>query len=558
MGFSPRVFSSVPAFAFAPAAVAVIALGLADAPSGQEAGGVAGAAGVAHQALFDTSDNCLACHNGLTTSAGEDISIGSEWRASMMANAARDPYWQAGVRRETLDHPQHAADIQDECSICHMPMARTEAHLAGRQGQVFAHLPVVDRAAPEDLKAHDGVGCTVCHQITSEGFGTRESFTGGFVIDTAPAAERSIFGPFEIETGLTAIMRSATGFEPAEAAHVQQSELCATCHTLITKSLGPSGDVIGELPEQVMYLEWRHSDYWTKQVSCQACHMPVVAEETPIASVLGDPREGFSRHSFVGGNFFMLGMLNRYRAELGVTALPQELDAAVRRTVRNLQTATAAVRVERAAVSGDRLEIDVAVENQTGHKLPTAYPSRRAWLHVTVRDGGGRAVFESGRVEPSGAIDGNDNDADEARFEPHYTEIRRADEVQIYEAIMGDPQGTPTTGLLTAIGYLKDNRLLPAGFDKVTAEPDIRVAGAALSDTDFTGGGDRVRYSVEVGGRTGPFEVAVELRFQVIAYRWAENLKPYDADEPRRFVRYYESMSAASSEQLAHTTATVR
>jgi hypothetical protein len=175
-----------------------------------------------------------------------------------------------------------------------------------------------------------------------------------------------------------------------------------------------------------------------------------------------------------------------------------------------------------------------------------------------VRDGGGRAVFESGRVEPSGAIDGNDNDADEARFEPHYTEIRRADEVQIYEAIMGDPQGTPTTGLLTAIGYLKDNRLLPAGFDKVTAEPDIRVAGAALSDTDFTGGGDRVRYSVEVGGRTGPFEVAVELRFQVIAYRWAENLKPYDADEPRRFVRYYESMSAASSEQLAHTTATVR
>ena len=25
----------------------------------------------------------------------------------MMANAARDPYWQATVRRETIDHPRH-------------------------------------------------------------------------------------------------------------------------------------------------------------------------------------------------------------------------------------------------------------------------------------------------------------------------------------------------------------------------------------------------------------------------------------------------------------------
>ena len=32
-------------------------------------------------------------------STGEDISIGFAWRASMMANSSRDPYWQAGVRR---------------------------------------------------------------------------------------------------------------------------------------------------------------------------------------------------------------------------------------------------------------------------------------------------------------------------------------------------------------------------------------------------------------------------------------------------------------------------
>src|SRR5207245_5034730 len=49
---------------------------------------------------FQTSDRCVACHNGLTTKSGEDISIGLDWRPSMMANSSRDPYWQASVRRE--------------------------------------------------------------------------------------------------------------------------------------------------------------------------------------------------------------------------------------------------------------------------------------------------------------------------------------------------------------------------------------------------------------------------------------------------------------------------
>jgi hypothetical protein len=50
--------------------------------------------------LFTTSDNCIACHNVLVTPDGEDVSIGASWRSTMMANSARDPYWQAGVRRE--------------------------------------------------------------------------------------------------------------------------------------------------------------------------------------------------------------------------------------------------------------------------------------------------------------------------------------------------------------------------------------------------------------------------------------------------------------------------
>ena len=81
--------------------------------------------------LFTTSAACLSCHNGLVSPSGEDISIGTDWRASMMANSARDPYWQAAVRRETIDHPAAATDIEDECAACHMPMSRFEARAAG-------------------------------------------------------------------------------------------------------------------------------------------------------------------------------------------------------------------------------------------------------------------------------------------------------------------------------------------------------------------------------------------------------------------------------------------
>jgi hypothetical protein len=284
--------------------------------------------------------------------------------------------------------------------------------------------------------------------------------------------------------------------------------------------------------------------------------MPAVAD-TPISSVFGEPRERLSRHTFLGGNFFMLRMLNRYRDELGVTAPGQELEAAAQATVRQLQRDTAEVAVVRTGRAAGTLELDVDVRNLTGHKLPTGYPSRRAWLHVTVRDASGAAIFESGAVDARGSIAGNDNDADALRFEPHYEEIRTADQVQIYESVMADAGGRPTTGLLQGLTFVKDNRLLPRGFDKATAEPDIAVRGGAAIDADFGAEADRVRYRVNVGASPGPLRVEVALRYQPISFRWANNLRAYDAAEPRRFVSYYDSMGAATSVELARAIATV-
>src|SRR6185295_19085992 len=92
---------------------------LTQVPRAQSAAGAAEGARALHVSAsrgygthFQTSDRCFACHNGTTTSTGEDISIGLNWRTSMMANANRDPYWMAGVRRETIDHPAAARSIQ--------------------------------------------------------------------------------------------------------------------------------------------------------------------------------------------------------------------------------------------------------------------------------------------------------------------------------------------------------------------------------------------------------------------------------------------------------------
>src|SRR4051812_3364909 len=94
-----------------------------------------------HPQLFVSSADCLACHNGMRSGAGEDVSIGADWRASMMANSGRDPYWIASVRREIADHQPADALIQDECSVCHLPMARTTHRAEGQPGEVFAHMP---------------------------------------------------------------------------------------------------------------------------------------------------------------------------------------------------------------------------------------------------------------------------------------------------------------------------------------------------------------------------------------------------------------------------------
>jgi hypothetical protein len=504
---------------------------------------------------FLTAERCASCHNMLKTAKGDDISIGLLWSASIMANSARDPYWQGSVRRETLDHPESSAAIQTACATCHMPLQRLADQSQNHETAVFSRLPLrTDHA--QDAAAADGVSCTVCHQIQPTGLGTPATFSGNFAVAPPAANPRPLFGPYAPESDtINQVHVSGAGYSVEQAAHIRDAALCGSCHTLYTDSLGPGGKTIGKLPEQMPYLEWLHSDYRDKQ-TCQQCHMPAVAEPVAIATLLSNPREGVRLHTFVGANFLMEDMLSAHRDELAVAAQPSDLAAAAAHVTSFLQSQSARVTVSPAHLSGNDLSFVVRVENLTGHKLPTAFPSRRAWLHVAVTAANGHTLFESGKLNPNGSIAGNANDADPTRFSPHYARITQADQVEIFEPILGDSQGRVTTGLISATQYLKDNRILPTGFDKQTASPDIAVRGEAAADPAFTAGSSITQYAVSINGATGPFRISVELLYQPVGYRWAHNLAPYQAVEPQRFVHYFDQAAAHSALVLAHAEIT--
>ena len=503
--------------------------------------------------LFSASGACAACHTQLVDEAGNDVSTDTHWRASMMANAARDPYWQASVRSEVLTHADLQAVIEDKCAACHMPMARFAAISAGEANKVLDD-GFLDPEHELHSLALDGISCTLCHQIQEDGLGEQESFSSGFLIDAElPSGEREAFGPHPVEEDLDIVMQGSSGFVPAESLHIEDPALCATCHTLYTPHVDAEGHVAGEFPEQMAYFEWQASSFGDT-VTCQGCHMPTATGGVSLSIVGGPLRSPFHQHIFAGGNGYMLEILQTFGDEINVTASSTQFQDKQGQALEQLQKRSASIAFKEVNVDGSKLTADIGITSMVGHKFPTGFPSRRVWIHLSVQDAKGQIVFESGAVNPDGSITGNDNDADRAAYEPHYQVVDDSEQVQIYESIMGDTEGQVTTTLLKGAGYLKDNRLPPAGFDKSTAQADIAVYGVASEDEDLIGGSDRIKYIMDLGEAVGPFTVTAELLYQSIGFRWADNLRGYDAPETARFLAYYEQVS---NEPIAVATATL-
>ena len=497
---------------------------------------------------FATSGVCATCHKNMVDEDGNDVSLDTFWRSTMMANSSRDPYWQASVRGEVISNPDYDEIIQDKCTTCHTPMARTTRAFSGNKA-VLLDKGFLDPQNDLNILALDGISCTLCHQIEANSLGETESFDGHYVIDeNRPIGERFSYGPYEADEAHAVVMKSASGFVPERGNHIQSSELCGSCHTLYTPTVDNDGEIAGIFPEQMPYIEWKASDYADKnssavQKSCPDCHMPEAPGSVVLSLTGGPERSPFSIHSFAGGNTYALTLLEIYGEDMGVTASDDQIEAALDRALDQLQTQTADISIENQEINGKTLEVRVNVASRVGHKFPSGFPSRRVWIHLKVLDSAGNIVFESGNWDENGGIFGNANDLDAAAYEPHYEVITNPEQVQVYEAIMGDVDEAVTTTLLRGAVYLKDNRILPNGFEKAAVSDDIAVRGIAAVDEDFRGGSDGLVYMIELDDATGPFTITAELLYQSIGFRWAQNLARFDALEPQRFISYYEAVA---------------
>ena len=475
---------------------------------------------------FSGSGNCAACHNNLTDASASDVSIESDWSASMMANSTRDPFWRAKVASEIRRNPALKPVLDDKCSRCHAPMANVEAAYEGSPVELFGN-GFLNPQNPYYNHGMDGVSCTACHQIEDNGkLGTLEGFSGKFSIVDLSASQRTAFGQYT-DPAINPMLND-TGFLPTYAAHISNSAMCATCHNLKTPFVDSAGNVVSttpetEFPEQMVYTEWDNSSFASGATarSCQDCHMPktdgVIISTRPVSLTA---RNDFSRHTLVGANTTMLDIFAQNKDALGVAA--DGFDSAILRT-RDMLASAAEIEVVSQSRVNDQLIVQLRINNRSGHKLPTSFPSRRAYIHFVVRDAGGNIIFESGKTNADGSIVGADADTNLTRFETHYDEITQPDQVQIYEAIMQDTDHNVTYTLLRAASFVKDNRIPPAGFDKNSVGENIRVVGAALSDANFNSGSDTITYKVPVG-LADSVSYSAELKYQALAYSFIKDL----------------------------------
>ena len=475
------------------------------------------------QELFTQSGDCALCHTSaagaLIDSAGNDLSIYHDWSSTMMANSFRDPVFRAKLESEKKRNPQLSAEIEDTCLTCHTPLARTQHFFDS------AKLYTTVQAERSSLAA-DGVSCTFCHQIQPDGLGTESSFSGQATIED----RREIYGPYR--DVFENPMLSHVDYRPLYGAQVHDSALCGTCHTLFTPYVDTTGTVNGEFPEQTPYLEWLNSSYAAADTgrSCQDCHMPRLDEPIKITNRppwLKNRHAPFWKHHFTGGNAFVLEMMRTHPDAVGLGAASADLDLTIQRTKRRLSEEAAALSVDTEFLDPDRLQIRVTVKNKTGHKFPSGFPVRRAWLQLQVRNKSGTLIFASGGWDEHGEIIGLDE-----KFEPHHEVISSADQVQIYQAVMGDVDGKPTYTLMRASGYLKDNRLVPAGY--LEAGPmaaQTKIIGRASRDENFNkaagkqgSGTDQVVYEIRVDKSGFPLDLTTRLLYQSVPPQFIRDL----------------------------------
>lgn len=529
-----------------------------------------------HPQMFVTSDQCLGCHSASSINMAlmsadpaqppVNLSPYTEWRASLMGLAGRDPVFHAQLESEKALHPGKDTFFDQTCYRCHGVMGRRQIELDGhgpfRHDMIYAQPGSPD--AVYGALARDGVSCAACHHVSKDGLGTTANYTGQF--NTGPAD--TLYGPYD--TVATLPMKHALGITPKGAPQISASALCGSCHTIILPVFDRNGKKIKDIYEQTTYLEWRNSIYQNERApiqtsdvkACHDCHMPRTYHDQQLAfrvanvedgnypatdhrasddSLEAKPRDQYSRHMLMGINLFTLTMFRQFPELLGIRTLDYMYDAGIpglaTAQASSLELArkqTATIEVRSATQRGNAVDVGVRVVNQAGHGLPTGVEFRRAFIELQVVGADGTIRWASGRTSPLGVIlDGTtdrplrtefmrDPSTGKTAFQPHYEIITREDQVQIYEELVANTEGQVTTSFVSLDHHVKENRLQPRGWR--ADGPDAQLTkpfGDAARDPDYRdgSGSDALIYRIPASA----FAPGTTIR----ATLWYQALPPY-------------------------------
>jgi len=429
--------------------------------------------------------SCASCH-GLYDAVHEPW---TNWSASMMGQAARDPMFFACLTIANQD----AAFAGDLCIRCHTPGGWLAGNSTPTDGSALSGIDF------------QGVSCNFCHRMVDPDYkpGISPAVDQGIINDLTAAPVNPHSGNFVVDPedrrrGPFDMGPDFFYHDWLQSPFHQDSAMCATCHDVSnpvytkqndgTYALNalhtphPTQDKYDMFPLERTYSEWSMSAFAVAPIdmggrfggnklevsSCQDCHMPDVSAQ---GCRFEPERPDMPLHSFSGGNTWVLEAIrNLYpdsETHLNDASVAQSIERA-REMLRN------ASDMELSVVGSD---LNVRIINESGHKLPTGYPEgRRMWINVRFFDDAFFLLSEHGEYNTlSAELDTSDTKVYEGKLGLDAA----------VAAATGKPAGESFHFALNNT-WVKDNRIPPrgftnAGFESVQAAP----VGATYTDGQY-------------------------------------------------------------------------
>jgi hypothetical protein len=315
-------------------------------------------------------DSCSTCHPD----------VAKQWASSAHSFASfGNPIYRYVVERVRSEIGTTASR---HCGGCHdMPLMVDGLMTSG------AAIPA------DDLRAHSGVTCRLCHGVQS----TTSDGNGSYVWSAAPLDAPSLSDPASIERHKKQVTTKL------------DSELCVGCHRGFL-----SPDMT--MPVHLTGLDepgwWRGSPYTgngmarldrVEKKTCIDCHMQ---SEAVSADEYGAKNGHVASHRFIGGHTWMAAMrgdkeqLARTQANLEGVA---SIDVASARIGGEWHLPADGAPV----TPGSRIELDVVVRNLlVGHRFPGGVLDMQdTWIEVEVTDHHGARLAASGLAHEKDAYD---------------------------------------------------------------------------------------------------------------------------------------------------------